>query len=85
MRKRVKSMTSMQMYEYARNAVAEYAGADPDGSVPDVLWVGGVLEDRRAVVWYIGKLFMVLFNTTTSEATVNTYVRESEVARNVPA
>ena len=50
MRKRVKSMTSMQMYEYARNAVAEYAGADPDGSVPDVLWVGGVLEDRRAVV-----------------------------------
>lgn len=69
-------MTSAQMYELARDAVAEYAGEDPGGSVPDVLWVGGVLEDRRAVAWYIGKLFMVLHNTGTGQTTVHAYIKE---------
>ena len=69
-------MTSAQMYELARDAVAEYAGEDPGGSVPDVLWVGGVLEDRRAVAWYLGKLYMVRHNTGTGETAVDTYIKE---------
>ena len=69
-------MTSAQMYELARNAVLEAAGPDPEGSQPDVLWVGGVLEDRRAVVWYMAKLYMVRHNTSTQETTVDTYARE---------
>lgn len=68
-------MTSAQMYELARQAVAE-AAPDPDGSVPDVLWVGGVLEDRRAVVWHIGKLFMVRHDTGSGTTTVDAYIRE---------
>lgn len=68
-------MTSTQMYELARQAVAEVA-PDPDGSVPDVLWVGGVLEDRRAVVWHIGKLFMVTHDMGTGATTVDAYIRE---------
>ena len=70
-------MTSAQMYELARNAVVETAGADPEGSQPEVLWVGGVLEDRRAVVWYMAKLFMVRHNTSTQETVVDTYTREA--------
>ena len=69
-------MTSAQMYELARDAVAEYAGEDPGGSVPDVLWVGGVLEDRRAVVWHLGKLFMVYHDTGNGTTAVDTYIRE---------
>ena len=71
-------MTSAQMYELARRAVAEYeyAGEDPDGSVPDVLWVGGVLEDRRAVVWHLGKLYMVRYDTRSGTTTVDAYIRE---------
>lgn len=69
-------MTSAQMYELTRDAVAEAAGADPAGSVPDVLWVGGVLEDRRGVAWYMGKLYMVLHHTGTGQTTVNAYIKE---------
>ncbi len=69
-------MTSAQMYELARDAVAEYAGEDPGGSVPDVLWVGGVLEDRRAVVWYLGKLYMVQHNTSADQTWVDSYIKE---------
>lgn len=69
-------MTSAQMYELARQAVKESAGEDPAGSVPDVLWVGGVLEDRRAVVWYMGKLYMVRHNTSTDQTWVDSYIKE---------
>lgn len=69
-------MTSTQMYELARLAVKESAGEDPAGSVPDVLWVGGVLEDRRAVVWYMGKLYMVRHNTSTDQTWVDSYIKE---------
>ena len=69
-------MTSAQMYELARLAGKESAGEDPAGSLPDVLWVGGVLEDRRAVVWYMGKLFMVTHDMGTGATTVDTYIRE---------
>lgn len=69
-------MTSAQMYELARLAVKESAGEDPAGSVPDVLWVGGVLEDRRAVVWYMGKLYMVRHNTSTDQTCVDSYIKE---------
>jgi hypothetical protein len=74
-RKRVEKMTSAQMYELARRAVLEYAGEDPDGSAPDVLWVGGVLEDRRAVVWHLGKLYMVRYDTRSGTTTVDAYIR----------
>lgn len=69
-------MTSAQMYELARLAVKESAGEDPAGSLPDVLWVGGVLEDRRAVVWYMGKLYMVRHNTSTDQTWVDSYIKE---------
>lgn len=69
-------MTSAQMYELARQAVTDYAGEDPASSRPDVLWVGGVLEDRRGVVWYMGKLFMVRHNTGTGDTTVDTYIKK---------
>ena len=69
-------MTSAQMYELARLAVKESAGEDPAGSLPDVLWVGGVLEDRRAVVWYLGKLYMVRHNTSTDQTWVDSYIKE---------
>lgn len=69
-------MTSAQMYELARLAVKESAGEDPAGSMPDVLWVGGVLEDRRAVVWYLGKLYMVRHNTSTDQTWVDSYIKE---------
>lgn len=69
-------MTSAQMYELARQAVKESAGEDPAGSLPDVLWVGGVLEDRRAVVWYMGKLYMVRHNTSTDQTWVDSYIKE---------
>lgn len=68
-------MTSAQMYELARQAVLESAGEDAAGSVPDVLWVGGVLEDRRAVAWYLGRLYMVRHNTSTNQTWVDAYVK----------
>lgn len=69
-------MNSMQMYELAKNAVIEYEHVSPDDPVqPDVLWVGGVLEIRRGVVWYGEKLFMVTYNVVTEETTVDTYLK----------
>jgi len=71
-------MTSVQMYELAKNAVIEYEQVSPDDpNQPDVLWVGGVLEIRKAVVWYGEKLYMVTHDTNSSETTVDPYVRES--------
>lgn len=75
-RKRVKSMTSTQMYELAKNAVIEHEHVSPEDPVqPDVLWVGGILEIRRGVVWYGEKLFMVTYNMVTEETTVDTYLK----------
>lgn len=71
-------MNSMQMYELAANAVKEATGAGEDSQAkPDVLWVGGVLEDRRAVVWFEGKLFMVTYNTSTEKTTVDVYEKRA--------
>lgn len=69
-------MTSAQMYEFAREAVRAYVHAEEGGLEPDVLWVGGILDDRRAVVWYGEKLFMVTHNTISKETTVDEYVKE---------
>ena len=70
-------MSSMQMYELAKNAVIEHEHIQPeDENQPDVLWVGGVLEVRRAVVWCGQKLFMVTHNTVTEETDVDTYVKQ---------
>ena len=70
-------MTSTQMYELARNAVIEYEHIQPeDENQPDVLWVGGVLENRRAVVWCGIKLYMVQHNTFTKQTTVTVYTAE---------
>ena len=71
-------MTSMQMYELAREAILEAAGEDPAGSVPDILWVGGILEDRRAVGWYMGTLFMVHHDTGTGDTAVEAYYRANK-------
>lgn len=71
-------MKSAQMYELAKNAVIEYEQVAADDPVqPDVLWVGGVLEDRRAVVWYAGKLYMVRYTTGTGETAVDVYTKEA--------
>ena len=70
-------MTNARMYELARNAVIEYEHIQPDDeNQPDVLWVGGVMESRRAVAWYMGKLYMVRHNTGTGETAVDVYTRE---------
>lgn len=70
-------MTSRQMYEIARDAVIEYEHIQPDDeNQPDVLWVGGVMETRRAVVWCGEKLYMVIHNTNTDETVVEVYVKD---------
>ena len=70
-------MTSAQMYELAKNAVIEHEHIASDDPIqPDVLWVGGVLEIRRGVVWCGEKLFMVTYNTNTEQTTVNVYEKE---------
>ena len=70
-------MTSRQMYEIARDAVIEYEHIQPeDENQPDVLWVGGVMETRRAVVWCGEKLYMVIHNTNTDETVVEVYVKD---------
>lgn len=70
-------MTSAQMYELARDAVIEQEHISPDDPIqPDVLWVGGILEDRRAVVWLGEKLFMVRHSTITEKTLVETYTRQ---------
>lgn len=70
-------MTSIQMYELAKNAVIEYEHIAPEDPVqPDVLWVGGVLEIRRGVVWCGEKLYMVTYNTCTEQTTVDVYEKQ---------
>ena len=70
-------MTSRQMYEIARDAVIEYEHIQPDDeNQPEVLWVGGVMETRRAVVWCGEKLYMVIHNTNTDETVVEVYVKD---------
>lgn len=69
-------MKSAQMYELAKNAVIAYENIQSeDVNQPDVLWVGGVLENRRAVVWCGTKLYMVIYNTNTEETTVEAYIK----------
>ena len=67
-------MTSAQMYELARAAVAEAADV-PEAEV-SVLWVGGIMEDRRAVAWCGGKLYMVHHDAVGEQTTVDAYVKE---------
>lgn len=72
-------MTSAQMYELARDAIAQAEGADAEsGNVPDVLWVGGVLEDRRAVVWFDGRLYMVRHNTSSQKTEIDVYEKQAD-------
>lgn len=68
-------MTSMEMYEYAKEQVAAYIvdHPDPSDAAPDVLWTGGMLEIRRAVVWCGVRLFMVTYNTSTEETVIDEY------------
>lgn len=70
-------MNTINMYELAKDAVAAYVHAGEGDPAPDVLWVGGLLEDRRAVVWYGERLFMVFYNTVTQSTTVQPYVKEN--------
>lgn len=71
-------MTNARMYELARDAVIEYEHIQPeDENQPDVLWVGGVMESRRAVVWCGEKLYMVTHNTNTEGTVVDPYVRQT--------
>ena len=71
-------MTSSQMYELAKQAVIVHEKISPeDKNQPDVLWVGGVMEQRRAVVWCGEKLYMVNYNANTEETVVDTYAREA--------
>lgn len=70
-------MTSSQMYELAKQAVIDHEKISPeDENQPDVLWVGGVMEQRRAVVWCGEKLFAVFYDTILRVTTVVGYVRE---------
>lgn len=70
-------MTSRRMYEIAQEAVIEYEHIQPDDeNQPEVLWVGGVMETRRAVVWCGEKLYMVIHNTNTDETVVEVYVKD---------
>ena len=70
-------MTSRQMYEIARDAVIEYEHIQPDDeNQPEVLWVGGVMETRRAVVWCGENLYLVTHNTNTDETVVEVYVKD---------
>lgn len=72
-------MNSMQMYELAKNAVIAHEHIPTENPTqPDVLWVGGVLEIRRAVVWYGEKLFMVTYNTNTESTLVETFIKQEE-------
>lgn len=73
-------MTNMQMYEYAKEVIAKYKNVSEEDPIqPDVLWVGGVLEIRRAVVWLGETLFMVTYNTNDETTKVDTYsITESE-------
>ena len=73
-------MTSAQMWTLARDAVAEKLQSKPDDvNTPDVLWVGGALEQRRAVVWCGTELYLVTYNTLTGETRIDTYVKRTEV------
>ena len=73
-------MTNMQMYEYAKEVIAKYKNVSEEDPIqPDVLWVGGVLEIRRAVVWLGETLLMVTYNTNDETTKVDTYsITESE-------
>lgn len=72
-------MKSMQMYELARKAVSEYEHIQPeDENQPDVLWVGGVMENRRAIVWCGEKLYMVTYNTNTNVTSIDVYEKTEE-------
>ena len=67
-------MTSMQMYVLAQKAVAEHEHVQPDDETqPDVLWVGGVMENRRAIVWLGEKLYMVTYDTNTKTTNIDVY------------
>lgn len=67
-------MTSGQMYELARNAVAAAAGVTKEEVT--ILWVGGVMEDRRAVAWCGMKLYIVHHDPVGETTTVDAYVKE---------
>ena len=66
-------MTSAQMYELARDAIAQAAEVNPNEV--EILWVGGVMENRRAVAWCGGDLWTVNHNPVTGETHVDRYVK----------
>lgn len=67
-------MTSMRMYEYAKEVITKYKSITPEDQIqPDVLWVGGVLEIRRAIVWLGETLYMVTYNINNETTVVDTY------------
>lgn len=71
-------MTSTQMYEHARNVIVEHENIKPDDDLqPDVLWVGGIFENKKGIVWYGDKIFMVNYNLTTGIDTIETYVKQN--------
>ena len=72
-------MTSSQMYELARTAIAQAAAVNPNEV--EILWVGGVMENRRAVAWCGGDLWTVNHNPITGETHVEKYVKVSENAQ----
>ncbi len=73
-------MTSAQMYELARDAIAQAAEVNPNEV--EILWVGGVMENRRAVAWCGGALYAVSHNPVTGETHVDKY---EKVTGNAPA
>ena len=73
-------MNFSEWLELAARKVKEYleaGGQTVDLNQSNVLWGGSVLEIRRAVVWYGDKLYMVQYNTNTTETTIDTYVRQT--------
>lgn len=73
-------MSFSEWLELAARKVKEYleaGGQTVDVNQSNVLWGGSVLEIRRAVVWYGDKLYMVQYNTNTTETTIDTYVRQT--------
>lgn len=72
-------MTNMQMYEYAKQVIMELEHVQPEDRIqPDVLWAGGMLEIRRAVVWFGEKMYMVNYNSNTEVTTVDTYEKTAQ-------
>ena len=72
-------MSNSKMYELAMKAVAEHFNVKKDDAIqPDVLWAGGILDDKRAVVWYGKKLVVVKYDTINDKTTIEVYTKAEE-------